>query len=401
MKKIFKKNILNKIYFLFVISLLSFDSFGQVRIYEIYGGGGNAGATYQDDFIVLYNDGPTPVNLNGWSIQYAPPGSTTASWSKLDIASISIAAKGFIFISITTNGTNGVNFPINSTTFNTDLVWPAISGGSGLNQSDGKIALMSNQTLINTQTPPALGLVDFVGYGNAANASEGSPAPSPTATTNGIVRKSVSSTQLGQDTNNNSADFVLTNSSAPSILRLSSSTSFPVKLTQLSANIFEEKQAIINWQTSSEVGFSHFEVQRSGDAKGFETIGRAESKGQNTERNEYAFIDNSPIVGQNYYRLKAVDLDGTEEYSKILSLNFNEPSGLVFYPNPALNALEMRGLESKNIAKVNVYNNVGLLIGSPKVIDNKIDVSTFAAQLLWVEAILTDKTIYRKKIVKF
>jgi hypothetical protein len=176
---------------------------------------------------------------------------------------------------------------------------------------------------------------------------------------------------------------------------------FPVKLSQLSANIYQEKQAIINWQTSSEVGFSHFEVQRSGDAKGFETIGRAESKGQNTDRNEYVFIDGSPIIGQNYYRLKSVDLDGTEEYSKIIGLNFNEPEGLVFYPNPAVNALEMRGLESKSIEKINVYNNVGLLIGSPKVIDNKIDVSTFAAQLLWVEAILTDKTIYRKKIVKF
>jgi hypothetical protein len=178
-------------------------------------------------------------------------------------------------------------------------------------------------------------------------------------------------------------------------------TSFPVKLTQLTANIFQEKQSILNWQTSSETGFSHFEVQRSADAKGFETIGREESKGQNTDRNDYEFIDSSPIIGQNYYRLKSVDLDGTEEYSKILGLNFKEPEGLVFYPNPALNALEMKGLEVAKIEKVNVYNNVGLLIGSPKVIDNKIDMSTFAAQMLWLEAILTDKSIYRKKVVKF
>ena len=40
-------------------------------ISQIYGGGGNAGATYQNDYVELYNPSPTTFNLNGWSVQYA------------------------------------------------------------------------------------------------------------------------------------------------------------------------------------------------------------------------------------------------------------------------------------------------------------------------------------------
>src|SRR2546421_9323 len=50
-----------------------------VVISQVYGGGGNAGATFKNDFIELFNRGNTAVNLSGWSVQYAAAGST--SWS--------------------------------------------------------------------------------------------------------------------------------------------------------------------------------------------------------------------------------------------------------------------------------------------------------------------------------
>jgi hypothetical protein len=37
-----------------------------VVISQVYGGGGNAGATLRNDFIELYNRGAVPVSLNGW-----------------------------------------------------------------------------------------------------------------------------------------------------------------------------------------------------------------------------------------------------------------------------------------------------------------------------------------------
>ena len=42
-----------------------------VVISQVYGGGGNAGATFQNDFVEIFNRGNTTVSLAGWSIQYA------------------------------------------------------------------------------------------------------------------------------------------------------------------------------------------------------------------------------------------------------------------------------------------------------------------------------------------
>src|SRR4051812_19158673 len=48
-----------------------------IVISQVYGGGGNAGATFKNDFIELYNRGSTPVAVTGWSVQYASSGGTT------------------------------------------------------------------------------------------------------------------------------------------------------------------------------------------------------------------------------------------------------------------------------------------------------------------------------------
>ncbi len=53
-----------------------------VNISQVYGGGGNAGATYKNDFIELYNPGAAAVSLTGWSVQYASAAGTT--WQVTD-----------------------------------------------------------------------------------------------------------------------------------------------------------------------------------------------------------------------------------------------------------------------------------------------------------------------------
>src|SRR5262249_10309639 len=42
-----------------------------VVISQVYGGGGNTGATLTNDFVELFNRGQTAVNVTGWSVQYA------------------------------------------------------------------------------------------------------------------------------------------------------------------------------------------------------------------------------------------------------------------------------------------------------------------------------------------
>src|SRR5262245_12716969 len=55
-----------------------------ITISQIYGGGGNSGATFKNDFIELYNLGAATVDLTGWSVQYASAAGSTWSVTPLN-----------------------------------------------------------------------------------------------------------------------------------------------------------------------------------------------------------------------------------------------------------------------------------------------------------------------------
>ena len=79
-----------------------------VVISQVYGGGGNAGATYRNDFIELFNRGTSTVNLTGWSVQYAS--ATGTSWAVTPLSGS--IAPGQYFLVQEAAGTGGtVNLP--------------------------------------------------------------------------------------------------------------------------------------------------------------------------------------------------------------------------------------------------------------------------------------------------
>ena len=80
-----------------------------VVISQVYGGGGNSGATYKNDFIELFNRGTAPVSLNGWSVQYAS--STGTTWSKTILTNV-VLQPGQYYLVQEAVGTGGtVNLP--------------------------------------------------------------------------------------------------------------------------------------------------------------------------------------------------------------------------------------------------------------------------------------------------
>jgi hypothetical protein len=169
---------------------------GNVVISQIYGGGGNSGAPFTNDFIELFNRSGAPVNLAGWSVQYAS--SSSSSWQKTDLAG-TLAPGQYLLIQEASGGANGAPLPT-----------PDIIGTISLASTAGKAALVNNTTLLNMVCPLGPNVIDFVGYGNSATCFEGSgPTPAPSAT-NAILR-------VGQgcgDTNNNALNF-LTGAPAP------------------------------------------------------------------------------------------------------------------------------------------------------------------------------------------
>ena len=65
------------------LTVFSWSAVGVV-ISQVYGGGGNSGATYQNDYVELLNAGGTAVDLSAWSVQYAS--SSGSTWGKANLA---------------------------------------------------------------------------------------------------------------------------------------------------------------------------------------------------------------------------------------------------------------------------------------------------------------------------
>jgi predicted extracellular nuclease len=163
---------------------------GIVVISQVYGGGGNSGATYKNDFIELYNKGTAAVDLSTYAVQYTS--ATGSSWSETTLSGT--IQPGHYYLIQEAAGSGGT----------TSLPTPEATGTISMAATAGKVALTKTQTLLTVDNPVGgANVVDFIGYGTTADAYEGSgPAPAPSNTT-ADLRANGGAT----DTNNNASDF--------------------------------------------------------------------------------------------------------------------------------------------------------------------------------------------------
>nr|WP_241965192.1 ExeM/NucH family extracellular endonuclease [Microbacterium telephonicum] len=161
-------------------------------ISEVYGGGGNNGAAFNQDFIELANVGDAPAVLTDYSVQYASAGGT--SWQVTALGDIELPAGGRLLI--------GQAFGSNTTL---PAIAADVTGTVAMSGTGGKVALVQGTAALSGATGIAElpAVVDLVGWG-AANAYAGT-APAP-ATTNAT---SVSRDAAAANTADNAADFTV------------------------------------------------------------------------------------------------------------------------------------------------------------------------------------------------
>ncbi|HEX6172308.1 MAG TPA: Ig-like domain-containing protein, partial [Chitinophagaceae bacterium] len=177
--------------FIFLVAI-SKSTTAQVVISQVYGGGGNSGATYTNDFVEIFNRGTSPVSLNGWSVQYAS--ATGTSWQKTDLTDVTLAPGQYYLIQ---EGAGAAG--------TTPLPTPDATGTIAMSGTAGKVALLNTNILIvsGTSCPSGVTLVDLVGFGTTANCFEGSGATPAPSNTNAVLRAASGCT----DNNNNATDF--------------------------------------------------------------------------------------------------------------------------------------------------------------------------------------------------
>ena len=136
-------------------------------------------------------------------------------------------------------------------------------------------------------------------------------------------------------------DFVGTTAVGSAQNTVSVSTTLPVKL--LSFHATDKKESIfLDWQTSGETNTSVFEIERSNGDGQFKKIGEQAAAGNSNQQLTYHFVDDNPLPGKNYYRLRMLDLDGKWEYSTTVSVISEKESRLCsIYPNPVSDAVSV------------------------------------------------------------
>jgi hypothetical protein len=138
------------------------------------------------------------------------------------------------------------------------------------------------------------------------------------------------------------------------------------------------EQVDVSWSTASEINNDYFEVQRSVNAKDFETINKITGAGNHNGELNYSSTDESPYSGISYYRLKQVDFDGTTSFSTISAVEINKvnektPAGVELYPNPSDGKdmkLLMNGIATTNPIELKIFSSNGAQVFSENLSGN-------------------------------
>ena len=117
---------------------------------------------------------------------------------------------------------------------------------------------------------------------------------------------------------------------------IETAASLPVILTYFSAvEVLGEVK--LKWNTEVEIATEKFVIERSRTGHNFVTIQELPSIGSSTNGSTYDLTDSNPAIGENYYRLKIVDLDGSYNYSNIRLVRVKSGETIItVYPNPAV-----------------------------------------------------------------
>jgi uncharacterized repeat protein (TIGR01451 family) len=189
----------------FVLLFLSFafasQANAQIVISEVYGGGGLTNATYKADYIELYNRGTVPINLSGYSLQYAPQSAGIDSFNQvIALPDISLPPGAYYLVQTSAAGSTGADLPNPNFVATTPV---------DISQSAGNIILINSTTALGATCPASSSTTDKFAYGSGLDCAETDDEPTISGTVaNPTNTQSYQRSPVANDTDNNSVDFV-------------------------------------------------------------------------------------------------------------------------------------------------------------------------------------------------
>jgi hypothetical protein len=168
-------------------------------------------------------------------------------------------------------------------------------------------------------------------------------------------------------------------------------------LTFSSLKAFQQNNNVdINWKTENEYNIKQYTLEKSTDGINF--FKTFEIKANNTKVNNYDWVDNNPLTGENYYRIQVSKIDGKIEYSHVVKVVILKGFSFIkAYPNPVQgNNFNLQiSNEPAGLYELRLFNQLGYLIMQKSIKHNGGN----STQLIQPSQIIP-KGVYQLEIIK-
>jgi N-acetylneuraminic acid mutarotase len=180
-----------------------------------------------------------------------------------------------------------------------------------------------------------------------------------------------------------------------SIYEYNPSAVLSVELTQFSAVMNKSKaQITLNWTTAAERDNAYFAVERKGSlADDFQEIGRIKGRGNSAQNVQYSLLDNQPLQGVAYYRLRTVDNKESVTYSQTVSVSYEKGGKISVFPSHTEGPVTI-DVGTRRIDETNVFSPTGqlMLYGN----QNQIDLSILPRGLYFIQVKMENEVAIQK-----
>jgi len=184
---------------------------------------------------------------------------------------------------------------------------------------------------------------------------------------------------------------------------LSQALPLVIELLDFTATVTSDKNVLLNWRAYVDDEAKGFEIERSKDQNNWEKIETVNLKTSNFT-SDYSFLDQQPLQGKSYYRLKMVEKTGSSRYSKTRQVQIDQLiTKLRIYPNPVKNDFTISFNSSMNQSATLIIRSIAGEVMIRKSIsltetDNRVSVSTngLSNGLYVVELITPEKALVNK-----
>jgi len=129
----------------------------------------------------------------------------------------------------------------------------------------------------------------------------------------------------------------------------------------------QNKEVLVSWKVENEINIHHYVVEKSADGRNFTPVGTVSA----SSISNYSWIDNQAFTGNNFYRIRSVELNGSMQISRVVKVIFEIKPSVSIYPNPVKDD-RLVNVNFENMAeglyKIRLISNIGQVVQTKSIL---------------------------------